>query len=118
MSLDLTLLPITSTLHDRHFAGNLIQLQQDDELYGEIRELPTTALDLPLSCHKARGENDESTFGPVTRDHYGNALTFATVGDLLTLKSNEAVNRNWLNKSMWAMFSEMPKSHKIALYWH
>lgn len=115
MGVDLTLMPLLS--EDFWASHDLLRLERRRELWDDVAKLPQKPIPKPISCYVARRPDGESGYGDATETPYGEAMTYTTAADLLTLSEHEAVQDNWMNRAVWSYLAKMPPHWPIVLYW-
>jgi hypothetical protein len=112
MGVDLTLMPLTADMPGILLAHTRIDLVRKRGLWEDIGNVPSRALEEPLSCF------GEGGYCSKTKDLYGSALAFVRAGDLAKLSGHGGVVDNPTNRAAWAFVAALPSAHRVVLYWH
>lgn len=122
MGIDLTLIPFDAWESRNCTANSLLELHRSGELWGAIRELPSTEIPLPIAVFryiaiKLQSEGSDG-YDHITLDAYGKPLRYVLAADLVTLAGNPGIGHAPENRAAWAYLTCLPGDTKIALLWH
>lgn len=121
MGLDLHLLPFDCDMDDFAFSHTLLSLERNRVLFDLLMNLENQkGLPVPKNfmTYCSRSDEGENCYGATPTTPYGERMMFVEVGVLMSLKDHNLVERDYKNKAVWAYLSCLPKSRKVALYWH
>lgn len=113
MSLHLTLLPVGGINELITSIHNFLNCERDNHLFDQIMKIVSSPVPPDFKGFHSTDEADY-VYGNITKDAYGEELTYVNVKDLTNLKPN---SESQTNKAIWAYLKQLPPEGKIALYW-
>ena len=117
MGVDLRLLPLLG--QDYWVSHDMLSFERRYKLWDAIRKIESHQIPQPLHCYLAQSADGEGpSYGDVSLDPYGDHLRWVHAGDLAGLRQLECASDDWKNRAVFAYLDEMPKSHKIVLWWY
>lgn len=119
MGLDLKLLPLLRP--GDGMSRNILCINRRDEIFEEIRKLPSWPQPQPFYCHEATIPDGtlagNSCSGIVTEDAYGDPLEYVVAKDIAALRGCSDIKDCPINRPIWAYLSAMDGDWPIVLYW-
>ncbi|HQU86020.1 MAG TPA: hypothetical protein PKY59_23030 [Pyrinomonadaceae bacterium] len=113
MSLHLTLLPVGGINEQITSIHNFLNCERDIHLFEQIEQIIGSPVPKDFKGFHSTDDCDYS-YGNLTKDAYGEELTYVFVKDLIKLRHH---SESQTNKAIWAYLNQLPSDGKIALYW-
>lgn len=117
MGMEMKLIVIRDSA-DVWIGSTILQLPKAYGLFEAINLIKQEPIPDYFNSFLATGEDGEPTYGVMSTTPYGERITYTTVADLLKLRRHEEVLEYPTVRAAWAYLACLPKSTKIALYWH
>lgn len=115
MGRDLTLIPVEAL--DPNLGHSLLRCFRRRALFEQIDALSQAPVLERFYCYLAALGPEQTGYGVVTHDPYGNPLRMVRAGQLLGLRDHPDVTGYPSNRAIWAYLAELPADRLIVLFW-
>lgn len=115
MGRDLTLIPVEAL--SPNLGHSQLRCFRRRALFEQIDRLPQEPVLEQFYCYLAPIGPEQTGYGIVTHDPYGDPLRMVYAGQLLSLRDHPDVTGHPSNRATWAYLAELPADRQIVLFW-